>query len=237
MAKKASRTRSKKSAGKPKETSPRVLIADDDVKIVRSLEGLFKTRGFRVSCANSVDQALRLVRKTQFELIIVDMRMPERNGGKDLDGDAGLLLVRLLMRFGLKPKGSILVVFTAYPSVAQCFAATDANAYYLPKTLPGMKVTEQLVDECARLVNEARKRKSQPKQSWLGEHYDELMNRFGGKTIAVVGLETAKKSRLKGGTAIGDRMVFTARTPEKLRDWILADPHFRRALPLLIDLS
>lgn len=237
MAKKAAKPRSRKATAKKKETLPKVLIVDDDKGIVKGLKMLFEAKGFRVSHAYNVKDAFEEVRKTRFDVIVVDMRMPLEKGKKPPEGDAGLFLVRTLMHFGLKPKGSILVVFTAYPDVAQCFSTCDIDAYYIPKTLPGISVSKELVDECVRRVAQARKPKSSPKQSWFGQHYDELIKKFGGKTIAVVGRKAAKENRLTGGAVVGDRRVFTAPTSKQLRERILDDVKFWRAMPLFIDLS
>ncbi len=244
MAKKVGKPRSKKpTARKPRKLTatkekslPRVLIVDDDKNIVKSLKMAFKAKEFSAFHAYTVKSAFAAVRKKRFDVIVVDMRMPVMKGEDPAEDDAGLFLVQTLMRFGLKPKGSVLVVFTAFPNVAQCFAANDVDAFYLPKTLPGMNVSEELVDECLRRVGENRKRKSSPKRSWLGEHYDELIEKFKGKTIAVVGRKAAKENRLKGGTVVGDRVVFTAPTPKKLRERIIDNVRFWRAMPLFIDL-
>jgi len=83
---------------------------------------------------------------------------------------------------------------------------------------------------------EERRRRQVFRRAWLDEHFSELVEQFGGKTIAVIDAETAAAMPLKEGTIIGDRRVFTAKTREKLRGMIVRNPKLRRAAPVLLSI-
>jgi len=57
-----------------------ILVIDDDRIVARSIDKLLKTRNYGVSIAQSGEEALEIVTKKDFNLIISDMRMPNMGG-------------------------------------------------------------------------------------------------------------------------------------------------------------
>ncbi|MFC1795342.1 response regulator [Planctomycetota bacterium] len=217
------------------EFSPTALVADDDAGIRHVLTKLLRNKGFRVTATGNLGASISKLTKSRFDLIILDMVMPE-NKGDTPDFDGGLVIAKLLQRVTLTSGNAVVVVFTAFPSVKDCFAVNKAGAFYLPKVVPGANMIEGLVEECTHLVFERRQRKSKPKQTWLMQHYDDLVKKFGGKTIAIVEADLAKGSKLKGGVVFGKRKIFTAGSLEELQTRILCDPKLRKAKPMIVDM-
>jgi len=215
-------------------SSLKALIADDDVEFRKILGKMLRNKGFRVTCTGSISDSVNELRNVKFDLIILDMRMPEKDKLRP-ELDAGLLMTKLLQRVMLTGSDAVVVVFTAYPSVKDFFSVNQAGAYYLPKVVPAVNMTEGLVEECTRMVIEKRRRKSEPKPTWLMQHYDSLVEKFGGKTIAIVESDLAKESKVRGGVVIGNRKIFTARSLKKLQEKILSDPKLRKADPLIVN--
>jgi len=60
--------------------SARILVVDDERSIRELLEIFLKKEGFAPSTAQSVQEALELIKKTEFDLIISDIRMPDMSG-------------------------------------------------------------------------------------------------------------------------------------------------------------
>jgi DNA-binding response OmpR family regulator len=60
--------------------SPRVLLVDDDVKLVGLLERSLRFVGFEVVCAHTGDAALMALREREPDLVLLDIGMPERDG-------------------------------------------------------------------------------------------------------------------------------------------------------------
>ena len=231
-----------KSAKSKRRSRPQVLIADDDVALRGNLASLFRLSGFTVSCAATVNQAVKTLRKRRFDVVILDMRMPldddvvaqdEKDGAMQVL--AKVAEIRGMRRYGLVDPDTPIIVFTAYPSVSDAVQVTQAGAYYLPKTLPGRNMAEELVTECKRLVAHKRRPHIDPNQTWLAKHYAELARKFGGKTVAIVDIDTARRNKLKGGTLIGDRVVYAARNSRELTEMIIRSPAFRRAMPVILD--
>lgn len=61
-----------------------VLIVDDDAKICESLSDIVEASGYEVSTANSGEEALKLTRENEFDVILMDIRMPEMDGVETL---------------------------------------------------------------------------------------------------------------------------------------------------------
>lgn len=59
---------------------PHILIADDDNYLVDLMKLVFQGAGFDVASASNGREAMALVRDNDFDLIVLDMRMPEMDG-------------------------------------------------------------------------------------------------------------------------------------------------------------
>ena len=60
--------------------SETILIADDEVNILISLEYLMKREGFEVFVAHDGQEALDLLRRERPRLVLLDVMMPKKNG-------------------------------------------------------------------------------------------------------------------------------------------------------------
>ncbi|GAA4006870.1 response regulator [Hymenobacter fastidiosus] len=59
---------------------PHILIVDDEPNIVMSLEFLMRKSGYRVSIARNGTEALDAVDRTPFDVILLDIMMPDVDG-------------------------------------------------------------------------------------------------------------------------------------------------------------
>ncbi|MDZ4202041.1 MAG: response regulator transcription factor [Gallionella sp.] len=104
------------------EEAASLLLVDDDATFCRVLAGALQKRGFCVSVAHSVEQALPLAQANPPEYAVVDLKM---------GGAPGLALVREL--HDLDPNTRI-VVLTGYASIATAVEAIKLGAtQYLSK--------------------------------------------------------------------------------------------------------
>jgi two-component system response regulator PilR (NtrC family) len=58
----------------------RILVVDDERSIRELLEIFLRKEGYEVQKAQSVTEALDLIKSTEFDLIVSDIRMPEMSG-------------------------------------------------------------------------------------------------------------------------------------------------------------
>jgi DNA-binding response OmpR family regulator len=57
-----------------------ILIVDDEKNLLKLYEKEFTEEGYRVITANSGSEALQKIQKDPFDLVILDIRMPDLNG-------------------------------------------------------------------------------------------------------------------------------------------------------------
>lgn len=99
-----------------------ILLVDDEESFRQRLAQAFRRRGFIVHEAGNFDQAVAVLKETDPEMALIDLRMP---------GRSGLELVAEAKR--LRPEISI-VVLTGYGSIATASQAIKLGALnYLPK--------------------------------------------------------------------------------------------------------
>ena len=58
----------------------KVLVVDDDVIVIRSCTRILESEGHEVSTVRSADEALETLGKSSFDLLLVDVKMPKRDG-------------------------------------------------------------------------------------------------------------------------------------------------------------
>jgi len=63
-----------------RELVPLVFVVDDDLSIVRTIEGFLKRAGFRTASAGDVASALQGIRMQRPDLILLDINLPDGSG-------------------------------------------------------------------------------------------------------------------------------------------------------------
>lgn len=95
----------------------RVLIVDDEVNMQVVLSGAFEDAGHAVQTASNGTEATERLRESDFDLIILDLRLPDMSG----------IDVFRIAR-GLRP-GIVVIMVTAYSSVETAIQALKMGAY------------------------------------------------------------------------------------------------------------
>jgi DNA-binding response OmpR family regulator len=81
---------------KPTTDKRRILLVDDDVEIIESMEATFTMKGFEVLIARDGNQGLAMAEQSNPSIAILDMMMPKRSG---------FLVLERLREFELKRAG------------------------------------------------------------------------------------------------------------------------------------
>jgi len=63
-----------------------ILVIDDDLTVLKSLERLFKKEGYEIACVSSGKAALELIENRNFDLVVADIRMPDLDGIETVRG-------------------------------------------------------------------------------------------------------------------------------------------------------
>jgi DNA-binding NtrC family response regulator len=106
----------RRNVGEGQSSSGAVLIIDDEAAIRESLETLLELEGYEVGSAATADEGLARIGDRPFDLVLLDLALPDRNG---LD-----LLAEL---HGHDPQLSVIMI-TAYGTVENAVKAMQAGA-------------------------------------------------------------------------------------------------------------
>ena len=104
-------TRSKLNDVESPSPAGAVLIVDDEVEIRESLETLLELEGYEVETAATGQQGMQRVGQRPFDLILLDLALPDRNG---LD---------ILTEMHTQDPGLSVIMITAYGTVENAVRA------------------------------------------------------------------------------------------------------------------
>ena len=112
-----------------------VLIVDDEPIVRESIRDWLKDAGYQVATAETGEEALEMIEKQDFSVMVLDVRLPGKTG------------IRILKEVkALKPRIKSIVI-TAYPSADMAGEATKLGAVdYLIKPIAP--------DDLERLIRE-----------------------------------------------------------------------------------
>ncbi len=126
-----------------KGTGLRILVIDDDRTLREGTVSVLQMDGHRVTSAGRGDEALDLVRRRQFDLVLVDLYMTPVSG------------MEILQAAIEANKDVIVVIMTGQPSVASSIEALRAGAWeYLPKPFSASHL-QVVVGRAAHAVSSA----------------------------------------------------------------------------------
>ncbi len=58
----------------------KILVVDDDAIVIKSCTRILELEGYSVSTVSNADEALEIMKKQNFGLLLVDVKMPKRDG-------------------------------------------------------------------------------------------------------------------------------------------------------------
>ncbi|EFK11371.1 response regulator receiver domain protein [delta proteobacterium NaphS2] len=100
----------------------KILLVDDEVVFTRNMSKLLTARGYRVTAVNSGDAAIQALDKEDFEVVVLDLKMP---------GMDGLTTLKEIKKLGLFTETLIL---TGHGAIDTALEAIKLGAYdYLTK--------------------------------------------------------------------------------------------------------
>jgi len=109
--------------------SDKILVIDDEAGIRSSLKGILEDEGYKVKTASSGEKALSVLKSEPFDLIFLDIWLPEMNG------------IEVLENIKAGDESIHVIMITGHGSVESAVKATKLGAYdFLEKPLSLEKV-------------------------------------------------------------------------------------------------
>ena len=116
-----------------------LLIADDEETTRLLAEEIFRQEGYTVVCASNGAEAWQLIQKQNFDLIMLDIKMPEMHG------------LEVLTKMNEKQMSTPVILHTAYTGMADYYEVTNyPNCTYLTKPV----FTEKLIKTVKRILTQ-----------------------------------------------------------------------------------
>jgi DNA-binding NtrC family response regulator len=116
-----------------KTQTNKILVVDDEVTAGRSMEKILAKKGFTVDVARSADDGLNKIEKGLFELVLLDIMMPQVNG------------IELLGIIKERWPNLKVVMVTGYPSIETAVEATRLGALdYISKPFTPNELREKV---------------------------------------------------------------------------------------------
>jgi DNA-binding NtrC family response regulator len=111
----------------------KILVVDDEVTAGRSIEKVLAKKGFRIDFAESADEGLNKMEAELFELVLLDIMMPQVNG---------IEFLRIIKERWPNLK---VVMVTGYPSIETAVEATRLGALdYISKPFTPNELREKV---------------------------------------------------------------------------------------------
>jgi CheY-like chemotaxis protein len=107
--------------GKEEDVGKSILVIDDETLILNAIKAIFEDMGYSVYTESDPIQGTERAIKNEYDLILTDIRMPDRNGAE--------ITETIIAR---RPQARILVI-TAYPNDPLVERAMSAGAIGLLK--------------------------------------------------------------------------------------------------------
>ena len=106
--------------------SIRVLVIDDDRTLREGCASVLQVEGYTVNCSGRGDEAIEMLKRSRFDIVMVDLYMTPMPG------------IEILKAALDANAGTIVIMMTGNPSVSSNIAALRAGAWdYLPKPFSG----------------------------------------------------------------------------------------------------
>lgn len=74
-----------KTIKKQSATSGKILVVDDELDILESIKMLLEIGGYGVKTVNNGEDAIKILKKEKFDLMLLDILMPNLSGVKTLE--------------------------------------------------------------------------------------------------------------------------------------------------------
>ena len=108
---------------------PRILVADDEKNIRRSMQMILSSEGYPVRLAENAREALGLLKKEAPEIIFLDVMLPDQDG------------LSLLPEIKSNYPGTEIIMISGHANLSMAVEATRAGAYdFLEKPLQKEKI-------------------------------------------------------------------------------------------------
>ncbi|MCK4817668.1 response regulator, partial [bacterium] len=127
-----------------------ILVVDDDETILESCSRVLREEGYEVETALSGQEALQKLKKNQYDLVLIDIRMPGMDG------------IETLEEMKKEVPDITVVMFTEYPSIETARESMRLETFdYLPKPFTPEELLSVVKKSIEKEMKARQKRESE----------------------------------------------------------------------------
>lgn len=131
--------------------TPKILVVDDEMRIREGCREILTEEGFEVSSAESGEKGLEMIAREHFDIILLDLMMPEISG------------LEVLPKVKSSHPDTVVIVITGYATIEHSIQAMKSGAFdFIPKPFSPeqLKVVVSKAIEYTRALQDIAKEKS-----------------------------------------------------------------------------
>jgi len=167
----------------------KILVIDDEKNFGESLRKLFKDEGYEIATAYSGQEGLRKARREPFDLMIVDLKMPDING---LD---------VLKKIKEEQPDTMMVMITGYSTIESVTEAFKTGAFdYISKPFTPKEISS-VVEKALETKKRLTKEKKEVEALKSLRHVQISTSGFDAKSPAAVAESVVQKIGVGKATA------------------------------------
>ena len=131
------------------QASHHILVVDDELSMRELIEFMLTKEGYKVTCAEGGRQAISMLEKKHFDLLLCDIKL----------GDiTGLDVLRASKK---NTPETVVIMISAYATAETAVEAMNAGAYdYVPKPFDNEELKQTIADALSTKTLEHEKRSS-----------------------------------------------------------------------------
>ena len=115
------------------DKTPHILVIDDELSMRELLEVLLSKEGYKVTCAKNGRDAVSMIKKTVFDLLLCDIRLGDITG------------IDVLKALKEENQDTVVIMISAYASTEAAVEAMNEGAYdFVPKPFNNEELTKTI---------------------------------------------------------------------------------------------
>lgn len=126
----------------------RILIVDDEINMVKTLNAFLSQEGYAVSSALNAKSALQALQEQSFDLVLADLRMPDMSG---------LELIKEAKTLKVPPAMMIMTAYASIESAVECMKEGALDFFVKPFDMDEIKIKLERFFEQAKLRDEIKR--------------------------------------------------------------------------------
>ncbi len=118
--------------------TPHILVVDDELSMRELLEVLLGMEGYRVSCAENGRKAISIIKKTEFDLLLCDIKLGDMTG------------IDVLKASKDRDPNTVVIMISAYATTEAAVEAMNEGAYdFVPKPFDNEELKQTIKNALA----------------------------------------------------------------------------------------